>query len=799
MDWVWHELRYAIRSLSKSPLYTLLGVLALALGIGANSAVFSVFYSVLLKPLPYAQPERLVVALHDGEYPVSPADFLDWAKETRSFERLGAAQAWGATLTGQSEPELLHAMQVTGDVFPLLGVRPMIGRSIEPGDDTPGRNQILVLSYALWQRRFAGDRGVIGRRVTVNAEPYVIAGVMPPSFRFAPFWVKDAEVWAPLSLAARLNDRGGRSLRVFGRLRDGVTLQAAQAELDVINRRLAAAYPATNTDLPLAAAVPLQEKAVGKVRATLVVLFGTVAFVMLIACANVANLLLVRASGRERETAVHLALGANPRRLMFRSILEALALAALGGAAGLVLAHTTLGFLLRTLPEASLPRQGEVTLDGSAVFFTLGLTLLTGLLCGLAPARGLTRRQLSPALHGSSRSASAGRSQKRTQQVLVVAEVALAVMLLTGAGLMIRSFGRLHCIDPGFDSHRLLTFTVAPAGRAPRVDFFARLQRQLEAVPGVESASLINHLPVNGDMWTLSLHIAGRPAPPPGREPGAVYRVVEPRYFATMGIPLRQGRDFTESDKSESPAVVIVNEALARRHWPGESPLGSQIAIGSGPETHWLTIVGVSGDAKQREWTANPIEEVYLPHPQASLGIQGAMTVVARVRSEGPGPALVDQVRQLDADVPTSRPIEMEQVIADQLWQSRLSMTLLTAFSAVAMLLAAVGIYGIISYTVSRQLREFGIRMALGATTRGILGGVLGQGMTMICAGLLLGLAGSLALARTIAGLLYGVSSVDLPTFAAVPVVLLSTGLAACYFPARRATTVDPALSLRAE
>ncbi len=337
MDWLWQELKYGIRTLAKNPLYTGLAVFALALGIGANSAVFSVVNSVLLRPLPYAQPGRLVVALHEGRYPVSPADFFDWKKDSRSYQRLAAAQAWGATLTGQGEPEILHSMQVTADVFPLLGIRPLLGRAIQPGDDAEGQNRVLVLSHALWQRRFGSDQGVIGRRVMINHEPFQIIGVMPQSFRFAPFWVKDAEAWAPLWLGPRRDDRRGRSLRVFGRLRDGISLAAAQAELDVICRRLEVAYPDSNTGLS-ATVVPLREMAVGNVRSTLLVLFGTVAFVLLIACANVANLVLVRAAGRQRETAVHLALGANPNRLMLRSVIEGIVMACAGGAAGIVLA-----------------------------------------------------------------------------------------------------------------------------------------------------------------------------------------------------------------------------------------------------------------------------------------------------------------------------------------------------------------------------------------------------------------------------------------------------------------------------
>ncbi|MEO8658875.1 MAG: ABC transporter permease [Bryobacteraceae bacterium] len=781
------ELRYAIRSLGKSPLYSLLAILALALGIGANSSVFSVFYSVILKPLDFPHSDRIVVALHAGQSPVSPADFLDWRKDTRSYDRVAAAQAWGATLTGDGHPEILHGMQVTGDLFPLLGVNPLLGRAIAPADET---NHILVLSHALWQRRFASDPSVIGRRVTVNNEPYVITAVMPPSFRFAPFWVKDAELWAPLNLTPRLNDRDGRSLRVFGRLRDGVTIAAAQAELGVIAKRLAAAYPATNTDVPAPLVLPLQEKAIGNVRPTVIVLLGTVAFVMLMACANVANLLLARQSARERETAVHLALGAAPRRLIWRSLLESTLLASIGGAAGLLLAKASLALLIHSLPEGSLPRQSEVALDATAVLFTLSLSLLTGILCGLAPARFVRRTALATALHGGSRGATTGTSQKRTRQFLVTAEVALAVILLAGAGLMIRSFSRLRAVDPGFNPRHLVTFTVAPGGRDPRLDFYARLQRDLESIPGVQSASLINHLPINGDMWTLGLRIAGRPQPAPGHEEGAVYRVIRPRYFATMSIPLRQGRDFTDLDKAP---VAIVNQSLARRHWPADDPIGKQIAIAG--ESQWRTIVGVTADVKQEEWTARPMDEVYVPQDQAPLPAS-EMTVVARTSSTA---ALTDRVRALDPNVPTSRPQPMEQIISEQLWQNRLSTSLLATFAAIALILAAVGLYGVLSYSVTRQLREFGIRMALGATPANVLTTVLTQAMSTVLAGLLIGVAGSLALSRLIAALLYETSITDPITFTAVPALLVTVALAACYLPARRATSIDPAISLRSE
>ena len=806
MQSLWQDFRYSARTLFKSAAFSLLSVAALAIGIGANTAIFSVVNSVLLRPLAYQDPGRLVVVLHGGSFPVSPPDFLDWQRQTRSFQQMAAAQSTSATVTGRDKAEQLRALQVSPNMFSLLGVQPVQGRAFQDGEDQPGRDHVAILSHQLWQRRFGGDPGIVGESLTLNGESVTVVGIMPEWFHFAPFWITRSEIWMPLNLSGRLNERSGRSLRVFARLNDGASLQQAQSEMDVICRRLSQQYPATNTNLT-ATVVPLHEKVVGNIRPTLLVLLGTVAFVLLIACSNVANLMLVRANGRQREVAVRLAIGSSRWGLVRQSLMEGLLLSFAGAAIGLVLAKWGVAALTAGLPPFSLPRQQEVSIDRAVFAFALLLSLITGLFSGLAPAFRTFRADLQEALKSGGRGATSARGENRTRSLLVIGQVALALMLLIGAGLMLRTFQHLQAVDPGFDPRNLLTMEIAAGGTAypsgpQRIRFFEQLRPRLESLPGVESVSFINHLPVNGDIWTLGITVAGREAPPPGQGPSAAYRVVQPGYFSTMKAPLTRGRDFSAHDGPGSTPVVIINESLARHFWTGQDPLGQRIALnGRGPNPAWMTVVGVVKDIVQTDWTAKPQDEIYLPHAQSAAQQFSYMTLLLRANGDPQqlARAVESAVYALDKDVPVSRVETMEQVIGDKLWRGRLSMVLLGTFAAIALALAALGIYGIISFTVSQRTNEIGVRMALGARGEDVLGMILRNGLSIVIAGVAAGLAGAIALTRVLATLLYGVTPTDPLTFAAVSAVLIVVAVVACAIPALRAARVDPIIALRYE
>ena len=798
MQTLWQDVRYCVRSLAKSPGFAILAILALALGIGANTAIFSVVNGVLLRPLAYGDPSRLVVILHEGQWPVSPDDYLDWRRQSRSFQQMGAAQVWSAALTGGEHAEELPGMQVSPNMFSILGVPPLQGRTFEAGDDQPARGHVAVLSYQLWQRRFGADPKIVGHEINLNGESYTVNGVMPESFHFAPFWATNVEVWVPLLLVKRLYDRGGRSLRIFARLRDGVPLQQAQADIDVICRRLAQQYPATNTDMT-AQVIPLQEKVVANIRPTLLVLLGTVGFVLLIACSNVANLMLVRANAKKKETAVRLALGSSRWRVIRQSLVESILLSVAGAAVATVIASWGIAGLIASLPAGSLPRLDDVGIDKTVLLFTVLIALATGVVCGLAPALRAFRTDLQESLKSGGRGSTAGRSEHRTRALLVISEVALALVLLVGAGLMLRTFQHLQAVDPGFDPHHVLTLEVAAGGRAyptgpGRIRFFEQLRTRLEALPRVESVSLINHLPISGDIWTLGIIIYGRPDPPPAQQPTAAYRVVQPGYFATMKIPMLQGRDFDNHDIRDTTPVAIVNEALAKHHWPGAPAIGQRLRLGA----NWMTIVGVIKNVKQTDWTEKPEDEIYLPHAQSDANFS-FMTVVMRAHGDPLSlrKPVEEQVRSLDKDVPIAHVQSMEQVIADKLWRGRLAMTLLGLFAAVAVSLAALGIYGAISYSVSQRTGEIGIRMALGARSADVLRMILLQGLAVVGVGITVGLFGAWILTRTLGSLLYGVTARDPVTFIAVPIILIALSVVACCLPALRASKVDPVTALK--
>ncbi len=795
------DLRYGLRMMRRSPGFAAVAVLTLALGIGANTAIFSVINAVLLRPLPYRDPARLVTVLHDGWKPVAPANFLDWREQSGAFESMAAAQLWSLTMTGRDRPEQLEVLQTSAEIFHVLGVDAALGRTFAAGEDQPGREHVVVLSHGFWQRRFGGVADVVGQQVTLDGEPYTVVGVMPPEFQFAPFWATHAEAWVPLNLGRRVNDRRGQSLRVFARLKPGVTLERAQAEMETINRRLAEQYPRENEGLTVSVD-PLHEKVVGKSRPALLIILGAVGFVLLIACANVANLMLAKSALRQREIAVRIALGASRMRVVRQLLTESLLLSLAGGAAGLLLAYWS-NTALASLGPDTLPRVRTASLDSAVLLFTLGLSVFVGLLFGLAPALRSTKTDLTESLKSRAQGSARGRRHERVRQLLVVGEIAVSLVLLAGGGLMMRSFLRLTSVDPGFDPRGVTTATVRLAGPRYATDeqraaFFQRLTAQLNSLPGVKSASAINHLPLGGDVWTFGFTVEGRPATPEAERPSAVYRVVRPDYFRTMGAALLKGRDFTERDDANSPGVVIVNEALARRQWPGEEPLGKRITV-NGEGAKPREVVGVVKDLKQGEWASEPQPEMYLPHLQAAS--PRSMTLVIRASSDASelGAEVRREVWAVDSDLPVSQVTGMEEVVSNSVGQQRFNTLLIGLFAATALILAAVGVYGVMSHAVAQRTHEIGVRLALGARGRDVLGMIIGQGLRLTFVGLAVGLAGALALMRVMNSLLYEVSATDPLVFGGVAAALTLSALLACYVPARRATKVDPMVALRYE
>jgi len=809
MDIVLADIRYAIRQLRKSPGFTAVAVITLALGIGANTAIFSVVNAVLLRPLAYRDPDKLVVILHNGRNPVAPANFLDWRALGQSFESMGAAEAASASLLGIDRAEEVAGLHITADILPMLGVQPLLGRVFLPQEQEPGKEHEVILAYSLWQSHFAGDRGIVGKTVTLSGEACTVVGVMPPGFRFAPFWATRAEFWAPLNLAPRLTSRESNSLRVFARLKPGISLQQARAEIGAISARLEQQYPGTNRNVAI---VPLKEKVVGTIRPALLVLLGAVGFVLLIACANVAHMLLARASMRHREIAVRAALGAKRSRVVRQFLTESLLLALLGGGAGLLLSVWGTRVLVALSP-AAVPRVETITVDRRVLLFAFTASIFTGIAFGLAPALRASSFSLSESLNEAGRGSSEGLQRNRLRGLMVASEFALALMLLAGAGLMIRSFLALQTIDPGFNPHNVLSMLLSVTGTKQAVSdhpaiFYQDVIRDIETLPGVRSVSAINHLPIAGDNWGFPFYVEGHPLPRPGESPTATYRVVLPGYFRTMNIPILQGRDVTESDNPHAPGVVVINAWMARLYWPGEDPIGKRISLDDAQKhPSWLTVVGVVKNTVRTEWAAPPEEEMFLPYLQQPKHYENpsppfaSMTIVVRTAGDPAayGPAIQSQVWTLDKSVPVSEMQTMDHVVDEATAEPRFYLLLLSAFAAVAVTLAAVGIYGVMSYSVSRRNREIGIRIALGARAGDVVRLVVGQGMVLVGCGLVLGIVGALALSGAMSGLLYGVRSTDPGTFLLVAILLVGVAGAACYVPARRAAKVDPVEALRCE
>jgi putative ABC transport system permease protein len=769
--------------------------------------------AVLLQPLAYRDSDRLVTILMNGDGPVSAGNYIDWRDQSRSFAAMSAAEAWSPNLTGIDSPEHIPGLKVTQDLFPMLGIGPMLGRLFVPGEDKEGANREVILSYKLWQRRFSSDPTVLGKAIVLDGNGYVIVGVMPPEFQFAPFWATKAELWVPGVFGPGVH-AGGGSLRIFARMKDGVPLKQARAEIASITGRLEQQFPGTNRNVVV---TPLKEKVVGPIETPLLVLLAAVAFVLLITCANVAHMLLARAATRQKEIAVRTALGARRGRIIRQFLTESLLLGGVGGVLGLLIAVLGTRALIAMSPP-NIPRVQTVSIDLHAALFLFAATILTSIGFGLVPALQASSVNVNDALKEGGRGGSEGVQRNRLRSLLVVSEFALALMLLIGAGLMIRTFAALEAVDPGFNPHNLISMIVSVAGSneadaGRRELFYRQLIERVRSLPGVQAAGAINHLPLAGDLWGWHFAIEGRPKPRPGEALGAVYRMVTPGYFAAMRLPIVRGRDITDSDNATAPGVIIINEQAARQYWPGEDPLGKRVSFDddtTNPKT-WLTIIGIAKDAKQDSWTDKATPEAYLAAFQNHdyLGDSGTEAskhmdyITLVVRTAGNPAALASAMKEaawsFDRSLAISQVDTMVGVVREANAQPRFEMLLLTIFAAVALVLATVGIYGVISYSTSRRTHEIGVRMSLGATRGDVLLLVVRQGLWLAVAGSVAGIVGALLLSRLMAKLLYGVQPIDPATFGAVAVGLGVVAMLACYVPARRAMHIDPMAALRHE
>lgn len=794
------DARHGLRSLIKSPGYTIVAVLTLGLGIGANTAMFSVVNGVLLQPLPYEAPNRLLEVWETDPqgrgFGFSPPNFVDYREETRLFHDIVAYLNTSFTLTASDEPERLQGMRVSAGFFTLLGSSIAHGRTFVPEDDVAGADPVVILSHGFWRRRFGGDDRVLGQTITLDGIPRVVVGITRPSFTFQSARV---DLWTPFAFSeSDLTGRGRHFLYALARLNDGVELETALVELQAVANRLAEAYPDTNTGWGIEA-VPLLRMTVGRVQKPLLTILGAVGFVLLIACANVAHLSLARAEERGREMAVRSALGAARTRLLRLLLIESAMLGVTGGIAGLAMAFIGVR-LLMTVIGSELPRAAEVCIDGTVLTFTVAVALVAGFAVGMVPALQGIRLDMQAALKDGARQARERVGKRRIRSVLVVAEIALSLMLVVGAGLMIKSFWLLTHTETGFDQNNLLTATISlPPSRygtdADRAVFFGGLVERVGQRPGVVAAAATTGLPfVGGRVTTVTV-----PSRDNAEFRGIARRRVTPGYFRAMGIALMAGREFDHQDTPDSPHVVVVNETFVRHVFPNEHPLGNRLAWGGPYGAETLEIVGVVSDVSQRGFGETALPAMYLEYEQ--IYVSESMSLV--VRTVEPPLDVVPEVREavwaLDPDLPVYDVATMEQIIADSVGGERISMLVLGTFAALALLLGAVGIYGVMSYTVSQRTQEVGVRMALGAAQSDVVGLVIRQGVLLISIGVTLGIAGALALGRLLSGMLYGVTTTDPFTFLSVSILLSAVGLAACYLPARRAAWLDPLEALRYE
>jgi len=798
------DARYGVRMMIKSPVFTAIAVLTLAAGVGANTAIFSVVNAVLLKALPYHNSERFVIISGAdqsaaGPVMISPAEAKDLAAQLTTLEDFAAMQSQSINLTGGDQPERVRGAYVTANFFEVFKLPPTAGRTFARGEDQPGAERVVVVNEGFWRRRLNSAADLTGRKLILNGEPYSVVGVVPDSF-IQPF-DREVEVWTTLQhFPSYAERRDARFLFGVGHLREGVTRGQAQVEADTVAARMAQAYPNESAGRGVKVDL-LEELTVRNIRPILLALFAAVGCILLIACSNLANLTLARGTARQKEFALRSALGAGRWRLVRQLLTETTLLALLGGGIGLLLAKWGMDLLLAVNPGV-LPRGGEVRLDASVLLFTLGVSLLTGFLFGLAPAWRMSRVDLHTTLKEGGRSVGDGAGALRARSVFVVVQMALALVLLVGGALFIKSFYKLLQVDPGFKAENLLTleyrlprnkYTELPA----QWEFHRRVVEQLRAVPGVQSAALVRGLPLTGNSGSARIALPGRDAPPKGQEPQVHFNTATPDYFATMGIPLLQGRLFNDGDRIDTPAVILVNQTLARRFWPGEDPVGKQIKfVGDGGGD--ATVIGVVGDAKHDWLSEEQRPQIYDSYSQ-DPGLFATVVVRTKVEPMSLSQAVREAVWKVDKDQPVWKVRTVESLMAYNVADKRFLMLLMVVFASLALVITAVGLYGVVNYMVGRRTHEIGVRMALGARAADVLRLVVSQGMRLALAGVGIGLVASFALTRFIQSLLFGISATDALTFASVPALLCGVALLACYVPARRATKVDPLIALRHE
>jgi putative ABC transport system permease protein len=802
-DEMFQDLRFGLRMLWKNPGFTTAAVLSLAIGIGANSAIFSVVNGVALRPLPFDEPERLARIWHQkpragmDQMPINAGSVVEWRDHAQSFAGVAAYSTTTSVFTGEAEPEQIPGARINADLFPLLGLQPALGRGFAQAENKPGGARVILLSHSLWRRRFGGDPAIVGRELTLDhTNTYTVVGVMPPDVSFP----GHSEFWTPeTSTAGGRHDL--RSLSVIARLKPGVTLAQATTELELINQRLQQKIP-DDYDGWGVRLVTLHDSVVGSARQALLVLFGAVGFVLLIACVNVTSLLLARASARQKEIAVRAALGAGRLRLMRQMLTESLLLAVLGGGLGLLLAQWGVRGLVALKPP-DLPRLDQVSVDGPVFVFTLGAALLVGLIFGLVPALQFSRPNVHLALkEGAAQASASGHPLRRygLRGFMVALQTALAVVLLVGAGLMIKSFVKLRQVELGFEPSNAIALTIAPPfNRFPKeqrmVDYYQRMLDALKAVPGVSAAAAMTGMPIGGAFMNVSVLVDGRPAPSNVDEQRAFLNIASPDYFRAIGAPLKQGRLFTESDNEAAPRVALINETMARSLFAGANPTGQRISLHGEQDKHY-EIVGVVADVKQFNVDMENKPGFYLPFRQYDAARLN-LVVRTTVAPDSLLPALRSRILEVDRFTPITRVRALEQMVADSVGERRFYMLLLALFAAIAVTLAAIGIYGVLAYSVTQRTREIGIRMALGAETSRIMRMIVGHGLRLILTGGALGLLAAFYLTRMMESLLFGVSATDPLIFTAILPGLTAVGLAACYPPARKATKIDPLVALR--
>ena len=812
------EFRFALRNLIKTPGFTLVAVITVALAIAANTAVFSLVNALLIRPLPFKAPESLVLLFERfsgqglDQIPVSAPEYLDWEKQTRSYERIAAFNFANFNLTGGDMPERIQGAVVTPSLFPLLGVAPIKGRVFNDGEFGEGNDGVVLISERLWRRRFNSDPQLVGTQVSVNGRSFTVVGIMPANFEFplplfgvqGGTFAERADMWKPIAFTkAEMESRGSRSYGVIGRLKSGVTISQAQAEVNTIVANWHPLFPDNYEPATKFGATiyPMHDLVIGGMRPALMILLGAVAAVLLIACANLTTMLLARAGAREREFAIRLALGAGRLQLVRQMLAESILLALIGGSAGVVLAVWGLD-LLRSIGTQTVPRLAEVNLDMRVLLVTLGTAVATGIVIGLIPALASGKPELTEALKEGGRGSTSGIRRNRLRNALVIAEVALALVLLVGASLLLKSFVRLQNVHPGFEPKNVLTMEVAlpllkyPRGK-PVADFYAEATRRVKALPGVEAAAFTSILPLSGTNSDSSFQIEGRDATAEKVYPDEEIRSVTPEYFSVLKVPLLQGRFFNEGDQFEGPGVVIVNNSFAKKWFPNQEAVGKRITFSDPrkPDVKWLTIVGLVGDMRHRGLDLDPKPEYYIAHNQtpyrgmilAVRSVQDPRSLTSAVRRE---------ISRLDPDLPAANVRTLEQVAADSIAPRRLSVVLIGVFAAVALVLASVGIYGVMSFLVVQRTHEIGVRMALGAQRADVLRLVIGRAAKLVLMGTAIGLILGVMSSRALRALLFNVGAFDLMTFISVTIALIVVSLLASYIPAVRATRADPMIAL---